>query len=395
MAIADHRSQVEAQPPRAARRRWRHLIRVLAPAGLYLGVRLVGVLCLAWMTEVNGGRLGEKLSAWDGQWLLAIAGGGYGGVPPGLVDAYGERSAETPLAFFPGYPFAVGLTRFVTGTEPLVAGLVVSLVAGVVAAYGLARLGELVPGGSPRAGLLLVGLFAAAPMAVVLSMTYSEALFCACAVWALVGVLRRDWLLAGSCAALAGLVRPTAAAVVAAVGLAALVAVAGRRDTWRAWAGGLLAPLGLLGYLAFVAANTGSPFGWFALQERGWNSGFDGGAATVEFSYEVLATGRSVLETVTVAVLVGALVLLAVAVRERLPWPLLVYAVVVLIMGLGSSGLMNSKARLLLPAFTLLVPAALAMSRRRPGTAVAVVLAATLASAWFGAYALNGWRYAI
>ena len=56
-----------------------------------------------------------------------------------------------------------------------------------MAAYGLVRLAELMPGGSRRAGLLLVALFAAAPMGVVLSMAYTEALFCALAVWALVG----------------------------------------------------------------------------------------------------------------------------------------------------------------------------------------------------------------
>jgi peptidoglycan/LPS O-acetylase OafA/YrhL len=49
----------------------------------------------------------------------------------------------------------------------------------------------------------------------------------------------------------------------------------------------------------------------------------------------------------------------------------------------------------MLPAFTLLVPVALALARRRRGTALAVVGAAVLASAWFGGYALTGWSYAI
>ncbi|MEV7095622.1 hypothetical protein AB0M80_22520 [Amycolatopsis sp. NPDC051045] len=64
-------------------------------------------------------------------------------------------------------------------------------------------------------------------------MPYSEALFRALAAWALVGVLERNWIMAG-------LVRPTAAALVLAVGLAALVAVIQRRDGWRLWVGGLL-----------------------------------------------------------------------------------------------------------------------------------------------------------
>ena len=51
---------------------------------------------------------------------------------------------------------------------------------------GAVQPGELVPGGSRRTGLLLTALFAATPMSVVLSMAYTEALFCALVAWALV-----------------------------------------------------------------------------------------------------------------------------------------------------------------------------------------------------------------
>ena len=124
------------------------------------------------------------------------------------------------------------------------AALAVSVVSGIAFAYALVRLAEPVPGGSRRAGLVLVALVAAAPMGVVFSMGYSEALFCALAAWALVGVLQRQWVLAGACCAAAGLVRPTAAALIAAVGLAALVAITRRQDSWRPWAAATLAPLG-------------------------------------------------------------------------------------------------------------------------------------------------------
>ena len=375
------------------------LLAFAAPSLVFLAVRLVGLVTLAWLADVNDDPLLTRLSVWDGQWLLAIAGGGYEGVPLGLVDAFGHRNPTTPLAFFPGYPAAVAVFRFVTASELEIAGLAVSLLAGLVLAHGLARLGQLVPGGSRRTGLLLVALVAAAPMGVVWSMTYSEGLFCACAVWALVGVLRRHWLLAGWCTALAGTVRPTAAALLLAVGLALLIAAVRRQDGWRPWLGGLLAPLGLLGYLLYVASRTGSLGGWFTLQRRGWNSKFDGGAATLAFTRDTLATGRSVLEVITVAVLAGGLVLLALcwwqSRRGELPWPLVVYAAGVLVMDLGSNGLMNSKARLLLPAFTLLVPVAVALTKRRPRTALAVLVGVAVASAWFGGYALTGWSYAI
>lgn len=97
----------------------------------------------------------------------------------------------------------------------------------------------------------------------------------------------------------------------------------------------------------------------------------------------------------TVLVLIGGVVLLVVGVAQRLPWPLLVYGAAVLAMDVGSNGPMNSKARLLLPAFTLLLPVAIGLARRRPGTAWAMLGAATFGSAWFGAYALTGWPYAI
>src|SRR5699024_2944748 len=141
------------------------------------------------------------------------------------------------------------------GLGVLGAAVVVSLAAGIAAAHGLVRLGRTV-GGSYSVGLLLVCLFAAAPMSVVFSMAYSEALFCALSVWALVGVVERDWRLAGWCCAAAGLVRPTAAALSGVVGLAAIVALLRGRDSWHPWRAIVLAPLGMLAYIGWVGLQT-------------------------------------------------------------------------------------------------------------------------------------------
>jgi hypothetical protein len=380
---------------RLARAAGHRVTAALAPAVLYLLVRELGLLALQLMAARWDKDVTRALTSWDGQWFLGIAEGGYADVPRGLVDAFGRRTPETSLAFFPGYPTLVRWVDGLPGVPTVGAAFAVSLASGVFCAYGLARLGSHVSGGSWRAGLVLVVLFAASPMAVVLSMTYSEATFCALAVWSLVGVVERRWLLAGACCAAAGLVRPTAAALVLAVCAAAALAVWRRRDDWRAWVGGLVAPLGLLGYLAYVAVRTGRWDGWFAVQRIGWDSRFDGGAATGKFALLILGEPRSVLELATVWLLVVALVLVVVCVRRGLEWPLIVYGIGVLAMDLGSNGLMNSKARLLLPAFTLLVPIALALARRRTGTVVAVLVGVSVFSAWFGAYAITAWQYAI
>lgn len=375
------------------------------PAAVYLAVRLVGVAVLAVMA---GGSPVPELRAWDGDWLLAIAQYGYGGVPADHLDAFGHHTPFTTLGFFPGYPTLVGVLAPLLGLTA--AGLVVSLVAGVVAAYGLARLGTIVPGGSARAGLLLVALFAAAPMGIVLSMTYTEALFCALAAWALVHVLERHWIAAGLCTAGAGLVRPAATALVAAVGLAAVVAIvaqlrAGRGRfgvdddepgaAWRPWAGGALAASGLLGYLGYVAVLTGRPDGWSRIQRDGWGWYVDGGGATLRFLLDALSGGTQVFDLTIVLALIASLALLVVAFRTRLPWPLIVYSAVLLLSVWGTSGLDYAKLRLLVPAFPLLVPIAIGLAARRSGTAVAVVAGLALVSAWYGGYALTIWRYGI
>jgi hypothetical protein len=373
----------------------RAVLHALAPALVYLAVRALGVLVLAVMAAHGGSDVEHELTTWDGAWLLGIADHGYAGVPADHVDAFGNRTPDTPLGFFPGYPAMVGVADLVTFGSIELAGLLVSLGSGIVAAYGMTRLGELVPGGSRRAGLLLTALFAATPMSVVLSMAYTEALFCALAVWALVGLLRGQWLVAGACAAGAGLVRPTATALVVAVGLAALGAVLARRDGWRPWVGGLLAASGLLGYLGYVAARTGRPDGWFAIQRAGWGWYFDGGRATADYVADVLAGGERIFDLLTVVALAGTVLLLGLMVVMRMPWPLIAYAAVALVTVWGTEGLMNAKLRLLVPAFVLLLPVALGLARRRLGTAVGVVAAAALGSAWFGGYALTIWHYGI
>jgi hypothetical protein len=64
-------------------------------------------------------------------------------------------------------------------------------------------------------------------------------------------------------------------------------------------------------------------------------------------------------------------------------------------MNLGTASVMHAKVRLLLPAFTMLIPVAIALAKRRTGTVVLVLAAAGLAGAWFGAHSLTVWKYAM
>jgi len=395
----------ECAPEDVRARRIRRTALALAPGVLYLAVREFGVLVL-WLTgRVADLDLVTTLTTWDGQWYLGLAAGGYANAPADLLDAYGAQSAETPLAFFPGYPTVVRWVGQVPGLTLVDSALLVSTVFGILAAYALVRLGRIVRGGSDRAGYVLVALFAASPMGVVLSMAYSESMFCALAAWTLVFLLERRWLWAGACCALAGLVRPTAAALVLAVAVAALVYVYRARGNVRtrtcAIVGVLVAPTGLLGYLSWAgdwirpqADWLDRMASWTELQENGWGSHFDGGIATLGFVRDTLSEPNW-QDGAAIAVVAGAVPLLVWAFRRRLEWPLLAYTAGMLVMTLGSAGLMTSKPRLLLPAFTLLVPPAMALAKRRTATLAVVLACVVVASAWFGACSLVFWENAI
>ena len=380
-----------ARPAGIAGSRW---FLPLAAAAVYLLIRAVGFAVLYWYAAAHDSSVSAALTKWDGHWFLGIADHGYHGVPLDLVDAFGRRTDATAFAFFPGYPSLVAGVAWLPWVSVFGAALGVNVVSGTVAAVGLGRLGSTITG-SARVGLLLVVLFAAAPMGVVLSMTYSEALFCALGVWALNGALEQRWMLAGVCTAFAGLVRPTAAALVLAVVLAAVVAMVRRRGGLRPWVAALLAPLGLLGYLSWVGWQTHSLFGWFTLQSTGWNSGFDGGVASWRYLVHEIGAPGQLMEVASVLIVLAGVGLVALGVAARMPWPVLLYGVGVTIMAVASNGLMPSKPRLLLPAVVLALPVAVGLAKRRWVTQLAVVLGVVVASAWLGAYALVVYPYAI
>jgi hypothetical protein len=375
----------------------RELLRMAAPAVVFLAVRAIGLLILWLMAWVRGTDPIKELSSYDGAWLVDIAEHGYTGLDPAThLDAFGNYNHETPYGFFPGYPFAVSMLRPL-GFDKVTAGLVVSLVAGVVTAYALVRLAELIPGGSRRAGLIFVALFASAPMAIALSMTYTEALFCALAAWALVHLLRERWMAAGACCMFAGLVRPTAFALIAAFLLAAGGATRRGSDHWqRALAAALLAPVGLAGYLIYVVTQTGSRDGWFGVQERGWGWSFDFGIGALDEIGSILTTDLRLFDAVQAGTIIACLAMLGVSIHRRIPWPLVVYAAGVVAMTLGVSGVITTtRARYLIPAFIIFLPIAIGLANRKTGTVWVALMAIVLVSAWFGGYALVSFRTAI
>ncbi|NUR40204.1 MAG: hypothetical protein HOV73_08990 [Streptomyces sp.] len=387
-------------------------LRRAAPALLgYAAVRALGLLALALWSAARDKSAYTLLTArWDSLWYTRVAELGYGyevRLPNGDV--------HSNLAFFPLLPW---LERGVAAVTPLSyadAGFAVSLLASLAAAWGIFAVADQVYG--RRAGVCAVLVWALLPVGVVQSMAYSESLFTALAAWSLYAVLTGRWLTAGILAALAGLTRPVGLAVVAAVwvtGIASFVrnrstaGAQGARDpehapfatadgteggapAWHRALGMLLAPLGAAGYVLWVGHRTGKgPLGYLDVQ-AGWRNGFDGGYAFARFVADKFTSFPSALAGVGLIVGVGLVVwLYVVCVRQGQPLPLLVYAGVVTALALCASSYFGSKPRLLLPAFPLLLPLALALARLRTSRSALVTVGVALASAVYGAFWLNG-----
>ncbi|MEU8621823.1 glycosyltransferase family 39 protein [Streptomyces sp. NPDC048623] len=346
----------------------------------YAATRLLGLAALAIAAAATGkDGMHRLMGRWDAVWYTRIAEHGYGyqvTLPNGAVHA--------DLAFFPLFPALERALSTVLPVDAATAGLLVSWAASLAAAWGIYAVGAHVAG--PRTGVVLAVLWGAYPTAFVQSMAYTETLFTALAAWSVLAVLRDRWILAGALAVLAGLTRPTAAALIAAIGITAIVTVVRERKLRaRVAAGTLLAPLGWLGYVVYVGVRQDSATAYFEVQSA-WGNSIDGGLALARF-----IAGLPWPAALGLCLALGLLGwLLFLCVRQRQPLPLLVYTIAVVVISLVGAAYFGSRPRLMMPAFGLLLPPAAALARLRTRNAVPVLGALALASAVYGAFTLLG-----
>jgi hypothetical protein len=271
--------------------------------------------------------------------------------------------------------------------------MAVSVVCSFVAALGIhavtARLG------GRRAGLVAVGLWAVWPGSGTEWAVYSESLYTALAAWACWAVTTRRWAAAGVLVLAAGLTRPTAVALVAALAVAGLVAVVRRREDWRQpLAAVAVAPLGVAGYLAWVGYRMGDWGGYTTLQEGAWGHTFDYGRHSLDVLTSVPVGHFDYLfampmeDTIGVGVVLLVPVLTVLLVRLRPPSVLVVYTVLSYLTVMGTQQYFGNVSRYLLPLFPLFVPLAVAMRRLSGPVLTAVLGTAAVASGSYAGYVL-------
>lgn len=347
----------------------------LSAVGLYIILRGVGLIVLAvWASNRHRDFFTLLGNRYDARHYVSIAEHGY---------------STMNLAFFPLFPALIRALLVLPMHGPT-AALLIAWVGSLFAAAGLFSVGRLV--GGARTGLFLVALWAVLPHALVETMGYTEGIFTAFAAWSIYHALRERWALAGVLCLLAALTRPTGLALIAALGVVAVVRLVRDRQLLP-----LLAPaLGLAGwagYIGWVGARLGRLDGWFWVQRTLWHSRFDGGHYNLNELTQLLGGRRvSVVVFVVTAVVASALLFFVLSISGRQPLVLIVYSAAILVLTLGSDTGSN-KARLLIPAFGLLLPPASALARARPRDAIAIIATLTVVSAWFGGYLALVWHW--
>jgi hypothetical protein len=390
--------------PAATGRRWSvpgppRLSLPLTGALVYAGIRVLSVVIAAF--ALQHGKFSDRhwsllrwMRAADGGHYLAIAAHGYT-YPPG------QLAHASVFSFFPAYPAAMSALARLPGVTLVGAGLAVTAIAGLAAAWGITVLGMKLTA-DPRISLLMVAVWAVAPTSTVLEMLYAEALFCALAVWVLIALVDRRWLTAAGLTIAAGTVRSTAVALVAALVVAAAAALVEAARThrriaewWRPLAAALLAPLGLLGFLGYVAVRTGRLDGWFWIENHTFHMVFDWGISTLRLVKGTFLGSPAVPDVLVVLAVVAGALLTLWSLTERIPFYLHVYTVVVVVMALASSAnWIGSKPRFLLPAILLALPVARLLAPLRTSVLVPLIVVLTALSTWFGLYLIVIGRWA-
>ncbi|WP_395295681.1 hypothetical protein ACF9IK_20820 [Kitasatospora hibisci] len=341
----------------------------------------------------GGARPWDVLGTWDGIWYQRIAENGY---DPQLIPLHGYPLAsyyENSAAFFPLYPWLMRLVGAVTGLGPYGSGILVSVLASFVAAAGIFAIAERL--GGFRAGVVAAVIWGLFPGSGVEWAVYSDSLFVAISAWACYCVMTHRWVAAGALALAAGLNRPTAAAVIAAVSISALVALVRRTDgIARPLTAMLITPWGLLWYVAWVGYRMGDWGGYFKLQRGAWNRYFDWGASTSRTFLDVVTghwdfwQSNPVPDLIAVALLILLPGLLVLLLRTRPPLVLVVYTLLTVFTALSSNQIFGNISRYLLPAFPLFVGLAIALRRLRPPTLAGLFAMPAVAAGWYAGYAL-------
>ena len=318
----------------------------------------------------------EGFAKWDTGWYWYIAKEGYW---------YGGPGVQSPVAFFPAYPFAMRLAALVLGDE-LRAGVLITFACGIGAVVVFHRWSQALLGEqTARIAVLLLALY---PFAFYLfGVVYSDALFLLATVGAFSLVERGHPWLAGVAGAVATAARPVGVAVVVGLVLAALERRGVisrerwlpvprlRRLDWRDL-GVLVSLAGLAAYCVLLWRRFDEPFAFSKVGDaEGWarELTFDG-VIKLDFWRIMADPDLSAVHVglgLQAVLTIGALLLVPLVVR-RLGWGYGAYTAAVVLIPAVTSKDFIGMGRYVLVAFPVFAVVADLLVRRSAPRAVVI-----------------------
>lgn len=232
----------------------------------YLAVVTFGIVPGTERFRVSDSAVENLLARWDAQWYLTIAQLGY--------QWNGNVEQEQNVVFFPAYPAAMRVVGPVVGDQYLLAGLLLSLAAFLLALMYLYRLArQFVSVERARAAVWLV---AAYPFAVYYSAPYTESFYLLGAVATFFHVSRAEYWRAAGWGVFLALCRPNGFFIALPVALIVARQVWVEKRISAAAVAACMAPgVGVLAYTLFLYATFGDGLAWMKGQAA-WGRVFVG-----------------------------------------------------------------------------------------------------------------------
>ena len=294
----------------------------------------------------------------DADYYLGIAQHGY---PARLPSPWRDTPVNARVAFFPLFPALVRLASYLTGGNYPVAGLVVQVLAGAASALGVWAVADYLRG--RRVADRAVMLYCLFPGAMTFALLYSEPLAVAVSAAAILAMLKRRWLIAGILGAAATAERPTLIILVVVFGIAAVQAIWTHRE-WRALLAPALTPLGVLAFFGYLGHEYHDYKFWFRVETQVWHQQIGWGEHTLRVVLWMDRTTEkaAVFNAVLIIMFAVAVVGIALMVADRLPIPVIVFAVLMVLLPVISPA-ESPRPRFVWTAFPIFIGAAAKLPR--------------------------------
>lgn len=353
----------------------------LRPVLIYhLITRAAIIAGLVVASALSGRTFPGVVTRWDGRWYAKLALHGY---PPQLPIGPAGKIKTSTAGFFFLYPL---LTKGFTavGIPFWLGGMIINLVASIAALLIIVLVGREYL--DRNAAAMLACLWTAFPVSVVLTTTYTEAVFTVFGAACLLFVLRRRWLLAGLAAALAGAVRSPGIVFAGAVALGALMAIIRWRE-WRSLIGAVIAPLGFLAAVADIGWRTGRWDAWQVTEREGWHARLTFGRGWLSFLTSSPSSHHGLPHLLTACLAVALVVLAIIAVALRPPVPIIGLIVAGCFLAFAFGGVeMDAAPRVMMSFFPVLAPLAILLARWPAGIRWTILGLGSVVAAVVGGY---------